>query len=568
MGSKIACGRAGEGSDAVLDYIKISNFALIESAELEFDPGFNVVTGESGAGKSILMGAVELLLGGRVDRGVIRSGSERCEVAGCFSVPETLREPVGRLLEEAGIDFERELQLRRVISAGSVRNFLNDTPVSGRLLGLVGAQLIDLHGANEQLSLLSPARQLELLDRYAGAGALRTACEEAAAKIAALREEREAFEAELPDEAEASRLELQVEDIEKVNPQPGEDAELSAKYKLASNARQVVECAGALTAALTDGENALADQLGAVYRKLLELARIDETLTGTLLTDCDAIQQELTALSEGIAALADRVEVDAEALQSMEARMSELFTIKRRYGPSLEQVLEVRSRAEEQLKMYRETAARRAEFLRRETVLRDELRSAAQRLSEFRRARAEEFAGEVCGKLAAVGFPKSVLSVAFSETEPSANGMDRIEMLFSANPGEEERPLRRIASSGELSRLMLVLKTVLADADSIPVVIFDEIDSNIGGETANRVGETLRELGSRRQILCISHQPQVAARGARHFCVVKRVAGERTCSECVVLRGAEREREIARMLGGGASALIHARDVLREVAGA
>ena len=141
-------------------------------------------------------------------------------------------------------------------------------------------------------------------------------------------------------------------------------------------------------------------------------------------------------------------------------------------------------------------------------------------------------------------------------------------MLFSANPGEEERPLRRIASSGELSRLMLVLKTVLADADSIPVVIFDEIDSNIGGETANRVGETLRELGSRRQILCISHQPQVAARGARHFCVVKRVAGERTCSECVVLQGAEREREIARMLGGGASALIHARDVLREVAGA
>ncbi len=548
----------------MLDYIKISNFALIESAELEFGGTFNVVTGESGAGKSILMGAVELLLGGRVDKSVIRSGAERCEVAGCFTVPPSLKETVGALLEDAGIPQEEPLQFRRVISAGSVRNFLNDTPVSARLLADVGAQLIDLHGANEQLSLLSPLRQLELLDRYAGAETLRDACGRIAGLIAQLRQEREAFEKDLPDEAEVNRLELQLEDIEKVNPQPGEDDELSAKFKLAANARQILECSGALASALTDGEDSVADRMGSIYRKLLELSRIDETLTAELLLECDAIQQEVNALSESVAALAERVELDAEALQAMESRLSELFTIKRRYGPSLAEVLEVRRIAKERLAMFRGTRARRAGFDRREEELLVELAKAAAELSAFRKKHAAQFAGNVQKKLTAVGFQKSLLSVGFSEVAPSANGMDKIEMLFSANPGEEPRPLRRIASSGELSRLMLALKTVLADADSIPVVVFDEIDSNIGGETANRVGEELRELGKRCQILCISHQPQVAARAEHHFCVVKKTHAGRTVSESSLLTGAVRENEIARMLGGGDSALIHAQDVLRK----
>ena len=531
----------------MLTYLKITNYALIESAELEFGPGFNVVTGESGAGKSILMGSVELLLGGRASRGVLRTGADRCTVSGSFTVPPHLVETVGTLLDEAGIPFDREtaeLQIRRVITASTVRNFINDTPVGARLLAEIGGQLVDLHGANEQLSLTVPARQLELLDHYAGNGELRNRCAELVAALDRLDEERREFDRSIPDETELSRLELLAEEIDRVNPLPGEDEELSAKHKLASNSRQVIETAGRLTEALTDGEDSLADRLGDVYRSLQELARIDETLTGGLLTECDAIRDEVNSLSESVSALADKVDLDAEALAAIETRLGELFTLKRRYGPSLTQVLDARAEAAERLANYARTRERREEFDARRKELTAELADAARRLSEQRHECAARFADEVRAKLGAI---------------------DRIELMFSANAGEALQPLRKIASSGELSRLMLALKTVLADADSIPVVVFDEIDVNIGGETANRVGEELHNLGRHRQILCISHLAQVAARADRHYCVVKHTEGDRTFSESRLLNDRERAAEIARMLGGGDSALVHARSILRNL---
>lgn len=551
----------------MLIYVKITNFALIEESELEFGPGFNVVTGESGAGKSILMGAVELLLGGRVDKGVIRNGCDRCMVCGGFAVPAGLAGAVGAILVPAGIPFDpaEPLQLRRVIGQSSVRNYVNDTPVSARLLASVGEQLIDLHGANEQLSLTVPARQLDLLDRYAGAEEAAALCGRIAGELEALAKEREEFDRQTPDEAERSRLELQLEDIDKVNPAPGEDEELSARFKVAGNSRQVLETAGQLTAALTEGEDSVADRLGSVYRRLLELSRIDEALAAGLLEECDRIQEDVSALSGRVAELADKVDLDPEALAAIESRLGELFTIKRRYGPTLEQVLAVRGEAFRRLELYRNTAVRRQEFERRKAELTAELRRAAETLSALRKKKAAEFAERVRSKLGAIGFAKCVLEVAFSEVEPGPNGMDRIELLFSANAGESVHPLRKIASSGELSRLMLALKTVLADADSIPVVVFDEIDVNIGGETANRVGEELHHLGRNRQILCISHLAQVAARADRHFRVEKHTEEGRTFSECRELDAEGRVREIGRMLGGGESAVTHARDILREV---
>ena len=551
----------------MLIYVKITNFALIEESELEFGSGFNVVTGESGAGKSILMGAVELLLGGRVDKGVIRNGCDRCMVCGGFAVPAGLAGAVGAILVPAGIPFDpaEPLQLRRVIGQSSVRNYVNDTPVSARLLASVGEQLIDLHGANEQLSLTVPARQLDLLDRYAGAEEAAALCGRIAGELEALAKEREEFDRQTPDEAERSRLELQLEDIDKVNPAPGEDEELSARFKVAGNSRQVLETAGQLTAALTEGEDSVADRLGSVYRRLLELSRIDEALAAGLLEECDRIQEEVSALSGRVAELADKVDLDPEALAAIESRLGELFTIKRRYGPTLEQVLAVRGEAFRRLELYRNTAVRRQEFERRKAELTAELRRAAEKLSALRKKKAAEFAERVRSKLGAIGFAKCVLEVAFSEVEPGPNGMDRVELLFSANAGESVHPLRKIASSGELSRLMLALKTVLADADSIPVVVFDEIDVNIGGETANRVGEELHHLGRNRQILCISHLAQVAARADRHFRVEKHTEEGRTFSECRELDAAGRVREIGRMLGGGESAVTHARAILSKI---
>lgn len=551
----------------MLIYVKITNFALIEESELEFGPGFNVVTGESGAGKSILMGAVELLLGGRVDKGVIRNGCDRCMVCGGFAVPAGLAGAVGAILVPAGIPFDpaEPLQLRRVIGQSSVRNYVNDTPVSARLLASVGEQLIDLHGANEQLSLTVPARQLDLLDRYAGAEEAAALCGRIAGELEALAKEREEFDRQTPDEAERSRLELQLEDIDKVNPAPGEDEELSARFKVAGNSRQVLETAGQLTAALTEGEDSVADRLGSVYRRLLELSRIDEALAAGLLEECDRIQEDVSALSGRVAELADKVDLDPEALTAIESRLGELFTIKRRYGPTLEQVLAVRGEAFRRLELYRNTAVRRQEFERRKAELTAELRRAAEKLSALRKKKAAEFAERVRSKLGAIGFAKCVLEVAFSEVEPGPNGMDRVELLFSANAGESVHPLRKIASSGELSRLMLALKTVLADADSIPVVVFDEIDVNIGGETANRVGEELHHLGRNRQILCISHLAQVAARADRHFRVEKHTEEGRTFSECRELDAEGRVREIGRMLGGGESAVTHARAILGKI---
>lgn len=551
----------------MLIYVKITNFALIEESELEFGPGFNVVTGESGAGKSILMGAVELLLGGRVDKGVIRNGCDRCMVCGGFAVPAGLAGAVGAILVPAGIPFDpaEPLQLRRVIGQSSVRNYVNDTPVSARLLASVGEQLIDLHGANEQLSLTVPARQLDLLDRYAGAEEAAALCGRIAGELEALAKEREEFDRQTPDEAERSRLELQLEDIDKVNPAPGEDEELSARFKVAGNSRQVLETAGQLTAALTEGEDSVADRLGSVYRRLLELSRIDEALAAGLLEECDRIQEDVSALSGRVAELADKVDLDPEALAAIESRLGELFTIKRRYGPTLEQVLAVRGEAFRRLELYRNTAVRRQKFERRKAELTAELRRAAEKLSALRKKKAAEFAERVRSKLGAIGFAKCVLEVAFSEVEPGPNGMDRVELLFSANAGESVHPLRKIASSGELSRLMLALKTVLADADSIPVVVFDEIDVNIGGETANRVGEELHHLGRNRQILCISHLAQVAARADRHFRVEKHTEEGRTFSECRELDAEGRVREIGRMLGGGESAVTHARAILSKI---
>ncbi len=552
---------------AMLNYVKITNFALIEESELEFGPGFNVVTGESGAGKSILMGAVELLLGGRVDKGVIRHGCDRCTVSGGLFVPATVSATVSAILDEAGVPFHpaEPLELRRVIGRTGVRNFINDTSVGARLLAEVGAQLIDLHGANEQLSLTVPARQLDLLDRFAGAEELGNECRRISASLELLTTEREEFDRMIPDEAERNRLEQQLEDIDKVNPAPGEDEELSARFKVAGNARQVLEIAASLTAALTDGEDALTDRLSGAYRKLLELSRIDEASAEGLLADCDQLQEGVSALSERISELADRVDLDPEALAAIETRLGDLFTLKRRYGPTLERVLEIREEAAGRLELFRNTAARRAEFERRKTELSKELRAAAETLSALRKKKANDLVTQVRSKLGAIGFTKCVLDVEFSEIEPGSNGMDRFELLFGANAGESVLPLRKVASSGELSRLMLALKTVLADADSIPVVVFDEIDVNIGGETANRVGEELKHLGENRQILCISHLAQVAARGDRHFLVEKRNDGERTFSECRELDETGRVLEIGRMLGGGDSAITHARDILRHI---
>ncbi|MBR7130801.1 MAG: DNA repair protein RecN [Lentisphaeria bacterium] len=543
----------------MLNYLTINNFALIESASVEFSGGFTAVTGESGAGKSILMSSIELLAGGRVDRSAIRSGCKQLTVCGEFSIPDGLVTEIARMLDENGIEFEAEepkLTIRRSITQNNTRNFINDTPVTSAFLTAVGGRLIDLHGANEQVSLTVPARQLELLDNFGNLKELRSKCSAIYDELKQLASERAAFEENLPDADDADRFSLIAGEIDRVSPAPGEDEELAARQRLGANARQVLETLNMLTGMLTENENGIADQLGSVYHQLTELEKIDSSLTGNAMDVCAELQNSVSELSGSLAALTEKIDLDPETLAATEARLSEIHTLKRRYGPTLEQVFATREKAETALSQFRNAQKQRQEFDRREKELTAALNDAATGLSRARKSAAGKFLQLAKEKLVLTGFDGAALEAEFTAVAPGANGMDKLELLFNANRGEELRPLRKVASSGELSRLMLALKTVLADADSIPTVIFDEIDMNIGGETANKVANELHTLGKKRQILCISHLAQVAARADNHFLVSKSTRDGRTVSRVEKLD--DPVVELSRMLGGGDSALRHA----------
>jgi DNA repair protein RecN (Recombination protein N) len=549
----------------MLNYLQIDNYALIEHSEVEFSPGFNVITGESGAGKSIMLGALAFLSGERTPATVLRSGSSRCSVSAIFTIPPALQEAVRQLLEDSGIEYNSEtdeLALRRILTSSGTRQFANDQPCSAKLLTLLAANLIDRQKVNEQLSLQQPARQLELLDRCAGTVELRNGCATLYARLREIRSEQQRFLETLPGDAEADRLKLMLDEINAVNPEPGEDETLAEKFRMASNAREIIGISEGLVQLLSESENSITDILGTVFRKLDELQRLGAA-SGELLSECTVVQEGVEHLARELSDLASQVELDPEELARIESRMGEIFTLKRRYGPSLEELFANRAKAEEELARYNAAASTAAEFEKKIAAINTELQKLCQELSLKRKEAVKGFLEQIAAKLNFLGFGKCRFETEFTPCEPGPTGADRFEMLFSANAGSEVQPLRKIASSGELSRLMLGLKTVLADADDVPTVIFDEIDMNIGGETANAVGEELHNLGQSRQIISISHLAQVAARADRHFKVSKAAVEGRVRSGVEQLR--DPGEEIARMLGNTPAARKHADELLKEL---
>ena len=549
----------------MLNWLKIVNLALIESADVEFGDNFHVFTGETGAGKSILLGTIALLLGERADKGLIRTGCDRCEISAGIQLDFNRFPDVAVRLEEAGIAVEKpvsEIQLRRVITRTQNRNFINDTPVTIQTLKAIGELLVDIHGANEHQSLLSRSRQLEILDRFADIEKEKKACGEAFSALQKLKKERDELLHSLPSPSEAAQLELLVEEIEKVAPVPGEDESVNAKFQVAANAQNVLELAGRSLSLLGDSENSIEEQLAAVFRNLSEMERFDERGCETLLTQCRLLTEGVSDLAAAIEHYAGAVELDEETFAALETRLSALQTLKRRYGPTLEQVLETLDLNRKRLEHFHHSAELRAELDCREQELQERLEEAAACLSLARQRKAKQLCSATEAMLKQLGFSNCQFTATFTKQPSGANGCDLLDFIFSANPGEEPQPLRHIASSGELSRVMLALKTVLADADSVPVVIFDEVDVNIGGETARCVGNALAELAQKRQILAISHLAQVAARADRHYAVSKETHDGRTCTHIVELNQHQRIKELARMLGGGAAAERHAKDLL------
>jgi DNA repair protein RecN (Recombination protein N) len=544
----------------MLTTLRIKNLALVDDLTLELPPGYTVITGETGAGKSILIGALDLVLGERADRSLVREGAEGCLVEAVFDIGG-LRAPIRDWLEQNGLEpcQDGQLLLKRTFGgAGASRQFVNGSPATLQTLAALGQWLVDIHGPHDHQSLLQPARQLAILDAYGGledklksfGNRVRERAARAAEKTALIVDEK----------THAQQMELlrfQSGEIQGANLRPGEEEELEAEYQRASNANRLQELALTALDLLSEKEESLLTQAGAVGRVLQELRRIDPGAVPVQELHEQAIDR-LRELQASLSRYTDRIELDPARLPQLEERLNLIQSLKRKYGANLPEVIRFGEEAGRRLRLLEQREGERARLDAELERLEALLRGAGKELSADRRRVIPRLARAVEKQLADLGFKQNRFSIAMSSLAPDApldascpsSGLDTIEFQFAPNAGEPARALRAIASSGELARVMLALKTVLAAEDEIPVLIFDEVDANVGGETANAVGDKLRQVAARRQVLCITHLPQVAAPAAAHFCVTKRIVAGRTLSEVRRLEEPERVVELARMLGG------------------
>ena len=549
----------------MLNWLSVQNLAIVEEAEIEFGPSFNVITGETGAGKSVIMGARGLLLGNRADKSAIRTGSDHCEISAGFTLAPGALPKLRAFLAENSLvsaDEPDSILVRRVITHTSSRNFVNGAAVNLNVLRSIASAMVDVHAANENAAILDPANQLDVLDRFAGLQQDLDAVRRCWDHLSAVRREKDAFAASLPSPEEAARLRRDCEEIEHAGIRSGEDDELTARHDLAANSRSVIELASQVCGGLTDGEDSISQRFADCRRILRGLERIEPVKAEEFLNALDGAKDAVDELSSDLASFASEVEVDEQEFLEMEERMRLLQTMKRRYGPTLDDVLAHLERVRERVSAFDDAELRRVEFEKQEADAFRDYRAAAERLRKGRLAAAGKLEEALSKETRKLGFLKAAYRLELSEAKDGPLGADAVTFLFSANPGVPMIPLRDVASSGEVARVMLAVKTVLATVDEIPILVFDEIDANIGGEIACRVGEELALLGRFKQIISISHLAQVAVCADMHFRVAKHVSDGRTLSCIRKLDDAARVKEIARMLGGGDSASAHAEDML------
>jgi DNA repair protein RecN (Recombination protein N) len=577
--------RQNSARNIVLTTLRIKNLALVADLTLELRPGYNVITGETGAGKSILIGALNLVLGERADRTLIRSGSDSCSVEAVFDITR-LRAPIHDFLEANGLEpcEEQQLVLKRAFtSTGVNRQFINGSPTTLHVLAQLGEWLVDIHGPHEHQSLLHRARQLAILDAYGNLDADREAFAQWVRRRAALEAEKAALI--MDEKTYAQQLDLlrfQTSEIAAARLDPAEEEQVSQDHQRAANAARLLQLAQAALDALSESEASLLANAASVGRTLHELHRVDPS-AGRLL---EMHAQALSALKElqtELARYADRVELDPARLQQLEERLNAIQSLKRKYGATVPQVLAFEQEARRKLQGLEQRETELARLNAELAKVDAELSRAGQALSARRRGLLPQLGKAAAKQLSDLGFKQSRFDATLTSLQEAApqddatasppadhglrlTGFDTIEFQFAPNPGEPARPLRAIASSGELARVMLALKTVLAAEDRIPVLVFDEVDANVGGETAHAVGAKMRQIARQRQVLCITHLPQVAAPAAAHFLALKQVKAGRTISEITLLNGPDRVTELARMLGGQTDAARqHAQALLQAV---
>ena len=554
----------------MLENLHIKNLALVTELDVDFGKGLNTVTGETGAGKSLIIGAVQLLIGGRATPAVIRKGEKSCEVTGVFCMDDgfdSIRQAVSSKLEEAGLPQceEGRLLIRRVVTESGSRAYVNGSMVTAAFLRELGENIVDLHGPHDNQTLLKPSKQLELLDTFAGLEGDVSSIAAAYAEHAAVVKELERLRAEGLAPEEASLLEYQLKEIDDAALSADEEPELVRKYKLASSAQRLGELAATAQQELCDSEDSIADRVSAQIRSLRELEQLDPKRGGEILASLEAVAENIQDVCGQIADYADGIEMDQENFRELEMRLDLIQKLKRKYGPTLNDVLETAERIRTRLENMRGRAGRLEELAGMEASSMNRLLQLCNGLSAKRKAAAPGLASAIEGKLAVLGFARAAFNISLKPVQAGPTGADEAEFEFSANVGSDLQPLRHVASSGEIARVMLAIKTVLSDADSVPILIFDEIDANVGGRVAVAVAEELRAVGRKHQVFSITHLPQIVAAGNQHYLVAKHVEGDMTTTGMTRIEGKARLGEIVRMLGADSdseAAIAHARELL------
>ncbi len=555
-------------SPAMLQTLRVRNLALVEDISVEFKPGLNVITGETGAGKSVIIGALGLLLGERADKGLIRAGTEQCLAEAVFQLGDS--RAVDAILDEVGLPpcEGGQLLIRRTLPAtGTGKNFINDSSSTTQVLKRLGEHLVDMHGPYDHQSLLNTDFQLDILDAFGHLQAARATYEAAyAAYREALGQRRElagASEQEVSQQIEL--LAFQVKEIEDLAPVVGEDDALVQEQVQVANAQRILELAGGIQSALMEGDSAAFNGLAFAHKGLTELASLIGA-AGEWKEQAHSLMVQAQDLAETVERMVRNIEGDPARLQWLEDRMALYHRLTRKYGGSVAAMLEHRDRIKDRLKDLERRGERLLELDQAITAARTKVDQAGTKLSKARRQAAATLAKTITAELKDLGFPHGVFGVELQSVDPVPAGLDSIEFVFAPNAGEPSHPLRAIASSGEISRVMLAVKAVLADHDRIPVLVFDEIDANVGGAMGTAIGTKLGKVGAHHQVLCITHLPQVAVFGKTHFSVSKEVAGGRTRTSISCLTPNERVEEVARMLGGRdltSVTLKHAKEMLK-----
>ena len=552
---------------ATLASLRIRNLALVEDLTWQPGAGLAAITGETGAGKSLLIGALQLLLGERADKSLIRTGADSCTVEAVFEVAGAKELDVW--LEEQGAEpcADGELLLKRTLSTtGSGRQFLNGSACTLAALKALGDRLVDLHGPHDHQSLFSREAQTKVLDAYAGATEVAAAFAVAHREQARLAGEVARLQG-LEQDATLRRdmLAHAAKEIAAAKLQPGEEEEVMSRLRAAGNSQRLIELGSQLQSALgADGEGGMRVALAEAVRAGRELARLDEA-AGAILSSLEDVAGRVTDLENEVRHYAERIDADPATLRELEERADLLQSLKRKYGGTMEEVMARGEQAAKDLEDIETRGERIAELQKEQVAMASKASKLAKSLSAARAKAAPSLTKAVTKELRELGFLRAEFGVQLELLDEARSlGADLAEFEFAPNPGESAKPLRAIASSGEISRVMLALKSVLAGQDGVPLLVFDEIDANVGGEVAVKVGQKMRELSKAHQVLCITHLPQVAAAAHRQFAVTKEFDGTRTTTAVGELSGAERVAELARMLGGqdSKSALAHARSLL------